>query len=84
MTNIKLPSLDMFSRVFIRNYNNEFGDLAAHHPVFKLGHNLLDIGFDLVVLGYQHCKAIFLNSRNFSVSLELVLFGDAIKGPRTG
>lgn len=35
------------------NDNNELGDLAAVHPLFKLRHDLLDVGLDLVI--GSHC-----------------------------
>ena len=34
------------------NNNNELGDLAAVHPLFELGHDFLDVGFDLVIGRY--------------------------------
>ncbi len=46
---VKLPPLYDVSRVFAGYDDDELGDLAADHPFVKLGHDFLDVGFDLVV-----------------------------------
>ena len=61
-TYIELPSLNMLACIFTRNNNHELGDLAADHPFVELAHDLLDVSFDLVVGGNEHCEAIFLDT----------------------
>lgn len=46
---IELPSFDVFAGFFARDDYDEFGDFAADHPFIELGHDLLDVRFDLVV-----------------------------------
>lgn len=50
-TYVKLPSFDMFASFFTGDNNNKLRDLATSHPLVELGHDLLDVGFDLVVRG---------------------------------
>jgi len=49
MLYIKLPSLDMLASLFTGYNNNKLGYLAAGHPFVELGHDLFDVGFDLIV-----------------------------------
>lgn len=54
----------MFTGFLVRDDNDKLRDLATRHPFVQLRHNLLDVGFDLVVggnydrstrgLGYQN------------------------------
>lgn len=46
---VKLPSLDMVASLFVGNNDDEFGDFTTSHPFVKLGHDLFDVGFDLIV-----------------------------------
>ena len=46
---VELPALDVLAGVFVGNDDDELGYLAADHPFVELGHDLLDVGFDLVV-----------------------------------
>lgn len=46
---IELPSLDMVASLLVRDHHNEFGDLPTNHPFVELGHDLLNISFDLVI-----------------------------------
>lgn len=46
---IELPSFDMFAGLFVRDDYDELRDFTANHPFVKLGHNLLEVRFDLVV-----------------------------------
>lgn len=46
---VKLPPLDMVASLFVGNDDDEFGDFATSHPFVKLGHDLFDVGFDLIV-----------------------------------
>ena len=48
---IKLPSFHVFASLLVRNNHDKLRDLATHHPLVQLRHDLLDIGFDLVVGG---------------------------------
>jgi hypothetical protein len=48
-THVKLPPLDALACVLVGDDDDELGDLAANHPLIELGHNLLDIGLDLIV-----------------------------------
>lgn len=48
-TYIELPTLDVLAGVLVGNDNDKLGDLAADHPLVKLGHDLLDVGLYLVV-----------------------------------
>jgi len=52
----------MLPSIFTSNNNNELRDLATNHPFIELTHDFLDVGFDLVIGGYEHCEAIFLDS----------------------
>ena len=76
---IKLPSLNMFSRLSACDHHHQLRNLSTHHPLVQLGHDLLDVGFDLIVGGNwyrlatvwaaegiertKHIEAIFLNTR---------------------
>ena len=51
----------MLARVLVGNDNDQLGDLAAHHPLVQLGHDLLDVCADLVVGRDEHIQAIFLD-----------------------
>lgn len=46
---VKLPSLDIFARLFVGNDDDEFGYFATCHPFVELGHDLFDVGFDLII-----------------------------------
>lgn len=61
-TYVELPALDVLACIFIRDHDDQLGDLAADHPLIQLGHDLLDIRSDLVVCGDEHVEAIFLNT----------------------
>lgn len=41
----------MLSSLSARNHDHELGDLAARHPFVELGHNLVDVGFNLIIRG---------------------------------
>lgn len=53
-TDVKLPPLDVLARVLVGNDNDQLGDLAAHHPLVQLGHDLLDVCADLVIGRDEH------------------------------
>lgn len=69
----------MFSGLPACDYHHQLRDLSTHHPLVQLGHDLLDVGFDLIVGGNwnrsatvwaaegiertKHVEAIFLNTR---------------------
>lgn len=46
---IELPSLHVLPSFLVCDDYNKFGDLASHHPLIQLRHDLLDVGLDLVV-----------------------------------
>jgi hypothetical protein len=46
---IELPSLDMLSSLFTRDDYDEFRNFAMNRPLAELRHDLLDVGFYLVV-----------------------------------
>lgn len=48
---IELPSFHMLSGLSAGDNQDQFRDLSAHHPLIELRHDLLDVGFDLVVGG---------------------------------
>lgn len=48
---IKLPSLDVFASLLTGYDDYELRDLAARHPLIKLGHYFLNVGLDLIVRG---------------------------------
>ena len=50
-TYVKLPALYVLASVLVGDDDDELGDLAADHPLVQLGHDLLDVGLDLVVRG---------------------------------
>jgi hypothetical protein len=52
-THIKLPSLHVIASLFVSDDHHELRDLAPVHPVLQLAHDLLDVGFDLIV--GRHC-----------------------------
>lgn len=60
-TDVELPPLDVLARVLVGNDDDQLGDLAAHHPLVQLGHDLLDVCADLVIGGDEHVQAIFLD-----------------------
>jgi len=41
----------MLSGLFARNHDYELRDLAASHPFVELGHDPIDVGFDLIIRG---------------------------------
>jgi len=51
----------MLARIFAGYDDYELRDLATDHPFVELGHNFLNVGFDLVVRGDKHCEAIFFD-----------------------
>ena len=60
---IELPSLDMFTSLLAGDYDYQFRYLAACHPFVELGHDLLDVCFDLIIGSDKHVEAIFLDAR---------------------
>ena len=52
---IELPSFNVLASLFASYDNYELGDLATYHPLVKLRHNLLDVGFDLIVRSDCSC-----------------------------
>lgn len=62
-TYVELPALDVLARVLVGEDDDQIRDLAPHHPLVKLGHDLLDVGLDLVVGRHQHVEAILLDGR---------------------
>ena len=48
---VELPALDVFAGFFAGDDDDELRDFAADHPFVELGHDLFDVGFDLVVGG---------------------------------
>jgi hypothetical protein len=53
VTHVELPSLHVLARLFASYDNHELGDLTPVHPLLQLAHDLLDVGFDLIISG--HC-----------------------------
>ena len=53
----------MLPRLLTRDDNDEFRNLGLLHPPAELAHNLLDVGFDLVVAGGHHGEAVFLYAK---------------------
>ncbi|KAJ2965814.1 hypothetical protein NUW58_g10814 [Xylaria curta] len=52
----------MLAGVLVGYNDDQLADLAVLHPLVELRHDLLDVGFDLVVGGHEHIEAIFLDS----------------------
>lgn len=48
-TYIELPSFNVLASLLACDDYHQLGDLATNHPSIKLGHDLLDVGFDLIV-----------------------------------
>lgn len=46
---VKLPSLHMLPGFLARDNHDKLGDLSTNHPLIQLRHNLLNVGFHLVV-----------------------------------
>lgn len=65
-TYVKLPALEVLASIFASYHHHELRDLAPNHPLVQLAHDLLDICFDLVIRGDQHCEAIFFYSARSS------------------
>lgn len=77
----------MFSRLFARDYHDQFRNLSTHHPLIELRHDFLDVGFDLVVGGdwdrsvgvsvgdkggrTEHVEAIFLHTEESESILDI-------------
>lgn len=82
-THIELPPLNMLPGIFTRNNHHQFRDLATDHPFVELGHDFLDVGFDLVVGRDEHRKAIFLDGcevfRGVDSSLEALYHQSSLK-----
>jgi hypothetical protein len=57
-TYVKLPSLQILTRILACNDYDELADFTAQHPLTELAHELLDVGFDLVVGSDQNIEAI--------------------------
>lgn len=75
-THIKLPALDVLARVLVGDDDDKLRDLAAHHPLVELRHDLLDVGAHLVVGRHQHVEAVLFDGREVlsrvDASLEAV------------
>lgn len=65
----------MLACVFVRDDNDKLGDLATNHPLVQLGHDLLDVGLDLVVGRDQHVQTIFLDAMQLVSDVLGVMFG---------
>ena len=52
----------MLACLFARDYNHQFRDLAASHPFVELGHDLLNVCFDLIVGSDKHIESILLDT----------------------
>ena len=48
-TYVKLPPLNMLASLLARDNNDQLGNLGLLHPSTELVHDLLDVGFNLVV-----------------------------------
>lgn len=51
----------MLARVLVRDDDDQLRDLAAHHPLVELRHDLLDVGAHLVVRRHQHVEPVLLD-----------------------
>ena len=60
-TDIELPPFHVLASILVRNHEHQLRDLAAHHPLVQLRHDLLDVRLDLVVGRDEHVQAIFLD-----------------------
>lgn len=58
---VELPSLHVLSCFLTRDDNDEFRDLLAGGPLVEAGHDLLDVGFHLVVGRDKHVDAILFD-----------------------
>lgn len=80
VANIKLPSLNMLPTFSTGDHNNEFRYFATNHPLVELRHDLVDIGFDLVVrsdwFSYQRMSSR-LTLTNFTEHVEAVFLDAA-------
>ena len=59
---IELPPFEMFASLLARDDNYQFRDLAARHPFVELGHDLLDVCFDLIIGSDKHIESILLDT----------------------
>jgi hypothetical protein len=48
---VELPSFDMFASFLACDDDHQFGYFAIDHPSVQLGHDLFDVGFDLIIVG---------------------------------
>lgn len=46
---IELPPLHVLPGFLVCDDHNKFRDLAPHHPLIQLRHDLFDVGLDLVI-----------------------------------
>lgn len=53
----------MFPSLLARDYDHQLRDLAACHPFIELGHDLLDVCFDLIVGSDKHIESILLDTK---------------------
>ena len=53
----------MFPSLLASDYDHQFRDLAACHPFIELGHDLLDVCFDLIVGRDKHIESILLDTK---------------------
>lgn len=77
-TYIELPPLNVIARVLIRDDNDQFGNLAAHHPLVELRHDLLDVGAHLIVGRDQHIEAILFDCRKVLSRVDAPLEQDGV------
>lgn len=68
-TYVELPPLNVLTRLFTRDDDDQLGDFGLLHPFRKLAHDLLDVRFHLVVDRGHHCEAILLHSVRLLVNL---------------
>ena len=52
----------MFASILAGYHDDQFGDLAACHPSVELGHDLLDVCFDLIVRSDEHVESILFDA----------------------
>ena len=58
---IKLPPFEVLAGVLARDHDDKLAEFPTQHPFLELAHELLNVGFDLVVGGNKDVEAIFLD-----------------------
>ena len=68
----------MLARVLVRDNDDQLADLAVLHPPVQLGHDLLDVGFYLVVGRNEHVQPVLLDGGEVLGRVDTALEEDRV------